>query len=85
MIDPMTPRASVLPPSCPPIALRREAAAEYVGMSPRKFDACVADGRMPKPKRIDGIVSWYRPALEMAYQALPDEDKANPWDAAEVA
>ena len=34
----------------------------------------VADGRMPKPKRIDGRVVWDRLQLDSAFAALPDED-----------
>ena len=39
-----------------------------------KFDQMVADGRMPKPKRIDGRVVWDRLQLDSAFAALPDED-----------
>jgi hypothetical protein len=34
----------------------------------------VADGRMPKPKRIDRRVVWDRLQLDTAFAALPDED-----------
>ena len=64
-------RISVLPESCPPIALNRIQAAEYVGVSHTKFDQLVADGRMPKPHRIDGRVNWDREELREAYKALP--------------
>jgi len=33
----------------------------------------VADGRMPKPKRIDGRVVWDRLQLDIAFAALPNE------------
>jgi hypothetical protein len=41
----------------------------------------VADGRMPKPKRIDGRTVWDRIKLDEAF-ALLDEDgaAANEWD-----
>jgi hypothetical protein len=42
----------------------------------------VADGRMPKPKRIDGRTVWDRVKLDEHFAAL-DEDggaKANEWD-----
>jgi predicted DNA-binding transcriptional regulator AlpA len=53
--------------------LRREEAAAYLGFSARKFDDLVADGRMPKPKRIDGVVVWDIHRLDLAFDALPDE------------
>jgi hypothetical protein len=40
----------------------------------------VADGRMPKPKRIDGRVVWDRLLLDTAFAALPDEnDRDDVW------
>ena len=64
--------------------LRREAAAHYVGVSPSKLDQLVADGRMPKPFRIDGCVVWDRYELDAAFDALRDEDDNHPdtgsWD-----
>jgi predicted DNA-binding transcriptional regulator AlpA len=54
--------------------LSREEAAMYVGIGSTKFDAMVADGRMPKPKRIDGRKLWDVRKLDMAFDALPDED-----------
>jgi hypothetical protein len=73
-------RASVLPVSCPPRGLSRPAAAEYIGVSITKFDAMVADGRMPGPKDIDRRKVWDRLALDAAFAALPSEDEENPWD-----
>jgi len=55
-------------------------AATYIGVSPTKFDEMVADSRMPKPKRIDGRVVWDLRRLDLAFDALPDEHTANPWD-----
>jgi predicted DNA-binding transcriptional regulator AlpA len=72
----------VLPPSLPPRGLSRVQSAEYIGISPTKFDELVADGRMPKPKRVDGRVIWDRVKLDEAFVAL-DEDgttPANEWD-----
>jgi len=54
--DWILPRPSALPMGIPPRGLSRVQSAEYVGVSPTKFDQMVADGRMPKPKRIDGRV-----------------------------
>lgn len=72
---------SALPLSCPPRALNRVAAAEYVGVSASKFDEMVADGRMPPPKPIDRRRVWDRLALDAAFTALPALDSENPWDA----
>jgi predicted DNA-binding transcriptional regulator AlpA len=57
-----------------PRGFSREQSAEYIGVSATKFDQMVADGRMPKPKRIDGRVVWDRLQLDLAFAALPDED-----------
>ena len=37
-----------------PRGLSRVMAAQYLDLSPGKFDQLVADGRMPPAKRIDG-------------------------------
>jgi hypothetical protein len=40
----------------------------------------VADGRMPKPKRIDGRNVWDRLLLDVAFNSLPDEnDRDDIW------
>jgi len=65
-------RPSILPIGLLPRGLRREEAAEYIGVGTSKFDEMVADGRMPKPKRIDGRVVWDRHQVDLAFEALPD-------------
>jgi predicted DNA-binding transcriptional regulator AlpA len=73
--------ASCLPPSLPPRGLSRVQAAEYIGVGVTKFDEMVGDGRMPKPKRIDGRVVWDRIKLDAAFAALDDEPgPKNEWD-----
>jgi predicted DNA-binding transcriptional regulator AlpA len=68
----------VLPDPMPRRGLRREMAAQYVGVSPSKFDDMVADGRMPQPKFIDRRLVWDLRALDAAFDDLPDrEDPAN--------
>jgi hypothetical protein len=64
----------------PPRGLRREAAAAYIGVSTSKFDETVADGRMPRPKYVDGCVIWDRYQLDAAFTDLPDETVKNPLD-----
>ncbi len=63
--------------------MRREAAANWVGMSPTKFDEMVKDGRMPKPKRVDKCVVWDRYALDDAFEALPSDDGPTGWERVE--
>ena len=54
--------------------LSREEAAMYVGVGSTKFDEMVLDGRMPKPKRVDGRKLWDVRSLDLAFDALPDDD-----------
>jgi hypothetical protein len=73
---------SALPFSLAPRGLSRVQAAEYVGVGATKFDELVADGRMPRPKRVDGRIVWDRLRLDEAFSAL-EEDGAlpqNEWD-----
>ena len=69
-------------------ALRRSDAALYAGISPSKFDHLVADGRLPKPARVDGCLLWDIRALDAALDRLlgtgptvAADDQPNPWDA----
>ena len=64
----------------PPRGLSREEAARYVGVGETKFDQMVADGRMPRPKRIDGRVVWDRLKIEAAFSDLPDDRPRSPLD-----
>ncbi len=60
----------------------REEVATFIGISPSKFDAMVADKRMPKPKKIDGRRVWDVRALDKFFDLLPgggDSDH-NPYD-----
>ncbi|MEQ1951005.1 hypothetical protein [Mesorhizobium sp. CN2-181] len=63
--------------SYPPRGLSREEAARYIGVGSTKFDELVKDGRMPKPKRLDGRTIWDRVALDMAFTDLPDTGRRN--------
>lgn len=63
-----------------PLGLSRDRAAAYIGVSARKFDEMIADGRMPAPKVIDRRRVWDRHALDAAFAALPDSEEENPWD-----
>jgi predicted DNA-binding transcriptional regulator AlpA len=72
---------SCLPPSLAPRGLSRVQAAEYIGVGVTKFDEMVGDGRMPKPKRIDGRIVWDRVKLDEAFDVLDDAaGPKNEWD-----
>ena len=47
--------------------LSRDESADYIGVGTSKFDTMVADGRMPKPKRIDGRRVWDRRTIDRAF------------------
>jgi predicted DNA-binding transcriptional regulator AlpA len=71
-----------LPSSLAPRGLSRVQAAEYIGVGVTKFDEMVVDGRMPRPKRIDGRKVWDRIKLDEAFAVLDDEaGPKNEWDA----
>jgi predicted DNA-binding transcriptional regulator AlpA len=46
----------------------------YCGISSTLFDQLVADGRMPRPRRINGRKVWDVRELDLAFDALPHED-----------
>lgn len=51
-----------------------------MGVGATKFDEMVADGRMPRPKRVDGRVIWDRLRIEAAFTDLPEDKQVNPLD-----
>jgi predicted DNA-binding transcriptional regulator AlpA len=57
-----------------PRGLNRAQAADYVGVGTSLFDELVADGRMPKPFRINTRVLWDRQKLDAAIDALSDQN-----------
>ena len=72
---------SRLPLSLAPRGLSRVQAAEYIGVGVTKFDAMVDDGRMPRPKKIDGRLVWDRIKLDEAFDVLDDDARQkNEWD-----
>lgn len=76
----MAEKGNILPRSLPPRGLSRVFSAAYIGVSPTKFDELVADGRMPKPKQVDGRNVFDRLELDIAFDALPMKEQLNPWD-----
>ena len=67
---------SALPISLAPRGLSRVQAAEYIGVSPTKFDELVKDGRMPRPKHVDARTIWDRVQLDEAFSALAADESA---------
>lgn len=64
-----------------PRGMSRDEAARYVGVGVTKFDEMVSDGRMPRPKRVDGRVIWDRIRIEAAFSDLPEDGvRTNPLD-----
>ena len=54
-----------------PRGLQLAQAARYIGIGATKFGQMVADGRMPKARRIDGRKVWDCRELDDAFDALP--------------
>ena len=69
-------RLTTLPDTLAPRCINREAAADFVGIGTTKFDELVRDGRMPRPKVIDGRKVWCVRALNAAVDDLPDDGPA---------
>lgn len=65
-------RESSDPYAYPPRGMNREEAARYIGVGSTKFDEMVADGRMPRGRKIDGRVVWDRLRLDAAFSDLPE-------------
>lgn len=63
-----------------PRGLSRDESARYIGVGTTKFDEMVADGRMPKPKRVDGRTVWDRAALDLYFTDLPEDGRRNFFD-----
>jgi len=61
--------------------LSRIEAAIYIGIGVTMFDAMVADGRMPPPKRVGARKLWDVLQLDVAFDALPADTDApgNSW------
>lgn len=73
--------------TAPRRGLRRQEAAQYVGIGVTTFDEWVATGRMPQPMRPSpGIVLWDILELDTAFDALhetppPDQNAGRAkWD-----
>ena len=76
----MTETKNPIPLSLAPRGLSRVQSAFRIGTSPSLFDEMVADGRMPKPKKVNTRKIWDCLQIDEAFAALPSEDDENPWD-----
>lgn len=63
--------------AAPRRGLSRVEVAIYIGISPSKFDQMVADGRMPRPRRIDGRKIWDVHEVDCYFDDLPRERLVN--------
>lgn len=66
----------------PRFAVRREEAAASLGISPTLFDCWVNDGKMPRGRKIGGVVLWDTEAIRECWARLRDseDDGSNPFD-----
>lgn len=64
----------------PPRLLRADRAAAYLDMSERAFLRLVREGKLPKPKRFNGIVAWDRYRLDACVDDADDDVADNSVD-----
>jgi hypothetical protein len=77
-------RRTIAPSLAPKVkrGYRREEAADYLGVSPSKFDELREAGRLPLPRKIDSIKVWDVRELDSFFNELPVDTAApaNSWD-----
>lgn len=62
---------AALPSNLPPRLLNREAAAAYVNVSPGTFDRMIAEGRMPKARKLsENRIAWDRQEIDLYIDRL---------------
>ncbi|WP_142628087.1 DNA-binding protein [Rhizobium sp. P007] len=66
--------ASIREQSVPRFALRRDEAAASLAISPSLFDNWVGEGKMPKGRKIGGVVLWDTESVRTAWLALADTE-----------
>jgi len=64
-----------LPFQCPRL-LRVTDAAAYIGLRETKFRELVDAGRIPKPRRQDGVVAWDVRDLDAYVDGLPRDGES---------
>lgn len=71
-------RAVALPFNLPPRMLSREAAAAYAGVSPGTFTKMIAEGTMPKARKLSGRrIAWDVRELDRYLDRLAHDDDAD--------
>lgn len=69
-------RYAALPANLPPRLLSRDAAAAYVNVSPNTFDGMIADGTMPKARKLsERRMAWDRIELDLYIERLDHVDE----------
>lgn len=66
-----------------PLILRRELAAQYIGLSPSTFDVEVKGGRIPASVKVtDTVKGWHRGDLDAWAEdrRAASDNTPNPWD-----
>jgi len=63
--------------SIPRFALKRDEAAASLAISITLFDTWVKDGKMPKGRKIGGVVLWDTEEVREHWHKLRDEDVEN--------
>jgi predicted DNA-binding transcriptional regulator AlpA len=71
-------RQATLPPTLTPRLICRDDAAAYVSVSPNTFDKMIADGLMPRPRRLtERRLAWDLRQLDAAIDRLPIDGDAD--------
>jgi len=71
--------------SLPRFALRRDEAAASLAISPGTFDKWIDEGKMPKGRKVGGVMLWDAERIRAAWHELIDaddqkDDGENPFD-----
>lgn len=69
-------RAEILRRLSVVIGLPEPEAAAAIGISPNKFRELVGDGRLPRPRALDGRLVWDVEELWAAFKAFPHDQEA---------
>jgi hypothetical protein len=64
--------------------LRRKLAAEYIGVGLTLWDTMVAEGSMPKPKRVHGRTIWDKIKVDRAFDLLDGGSPLNEYGEEEI-
>lgn len=71
-----------------PLAVKRAAAAELIGVSERTFQAMVDNGEMPRARIVKGMKRWIVSEIEDRLKQAPEEGEISDdedWSVSNVA